>query len=758
MHKPSIRLTTAICAAALAIGTTLPAGAEPIDLSQFRYAFNVTFPGYTGTGALENFPVLIKFSEGNGSGFLYSLCEEDGSDIRFLDSENNLLPHEIDTWNPSGTSLVWVSVPSLDRTTTIKVCYGSYTPPSPLPSTDVWTNGYVAVWHLNAEETSIYQYDSTMNALTLTAATPDDVLCVTGGVAGIVGFAAEFNKGSDGKHKGAYYHVDNDGTLSGFSAYTFELWSFQNDHDPAVNNGAVYFSNCRYNHSDYVFKMQEYNGSDSRSGMSIFHSYANNASSSNQTYGDTGDIIPAANIWNYQAFAIDANSRRVFLNDRKIKNSSSGYPPLRYSAGASEGADVHFWLGNSHSNNHDAYPGKLDEVRISNVSRSDDWVKATYDTVKTEGFAKYEEIALRNDWSKYKHRFAVTFSAYEGSELTNFPALVKLDESLDAFSYAYCEKENGGDLRFADADGNILPSEVDCWNTNGVSCVWVKVPRLDSNTKIVGYCGWKLAPQETPAEVWDSNYVAVWHLGGAADATTQTDSTANAIVLTEYQPNNIKSVEAGVPGIVGNAAQFGIRGDLHGCYGYNDATFLLTGPSFSAFTFEIWSWQNDHDPQSVTNDYFYFRHIANNWSPTAYQMKEENGKGRTNFSANYDNNTSGSIYNSNELNPLPARASWNYHAIAFDSTKDTRKLFLNDINLKSTTDNTGTLLSEATESFFWLGNGHQWDAHAFPGKLDEVRISNIARSDDWVKATYDTIAGNLAKVVRLVKPTQIVLY
>ena len=30
----------------------------------------------------------------------------------------------------------------------------------------------------------------------------------------------------------------------------------------------------------------------------------------------------------------------------------------------------------------------------------------------------------------------------------------------------------------------------------------------------------------------------------------------------------------------------------------------------------------------------------------------------------------------------------------------------------------------------------------FPGKLDEVRISKVARSSEWIKATYDTIKDN----------------
>ena len=41
-----------------------------------------------------------------------------------------------------------------------------------------------------------------------------------------------------------------------------------------------------------------------------------------------------------------------------------------------------------------------------------------------------------------------------------------------------------------------------------------------------------------------------------------------------------------------------------------------------------------------------------------------------------------------------------------------------------------------------LGNQFKSWSSSFPGKLDEVRVSNVARSADWVKATYDTIANN----------------
>ncbi len=41
-----------------------------------------------------------------------------------------------------------------------------------------------------------------------------------------------------------------------------------------------------------------------------------------------------------------------------------------------------------------------------------------------------------------------------------------------------------------------------------------------------------------------------------------------------------------------------------------------------------------------------------------------------------------------------------------------------------------------------LGNQFRGWSNSFPGKLDEVRISNVVRSDDWIKATYDTIKNN----------------
>ena len=70
----------------------------------------------------------------------------------------------------------------------------------------------------------------------------------------------------------------------------------------------------------------------------------------------------------------------------------------------------------------------------------------------------------------YAHALDVAFTGYVGATaLENFPALVKLSEGIRGFSYTDFALPNGGDLRFTDASGALIPHEIDTWDTNGVS-------------------------------------------------------------------------------------------------------------------------------------------------------------------------------------------------------------------------------------------------------------------------------------------------
>ncbi len=108
----------------------------------------------------------------------------------------------------------------------------------------------------------------------------------------------------------------------------------------------------------------------------------------------------------------------------------------------------------------------------------------------------------------------LTFSGYEGAEtLKDFPALVKIPDGLTGFDYKDSSAD-GSDLAFFGADGKPLAHEIDTWDPEGDSYVWVRVPELTKATTITARWG-KSGGRETASVqqqgVWNDDYLAVWH-------------------------------------------------------------------------------------------------------------------------------------------------------------------------------------------------------------------------------------------------------
>ena len=57
----------------------------------------------------------MRLSSQTIKGFDGAECEADGSDLRFVNDAGDVYPHEIDTWNRDGESLVWVKLPQLAK-------------------------------------------------------------------------------------------------------------------------------------------------------------------------------------------------------------------------------------------------------------------------------------------------------------------------------------------------------------------------------------------------------------------------------------------------------------------------------------------------------------------------------------------------------------------------------------------------------------------------------------------------------------------
>jgi len=129
--------------------------------------------------------------------------------------------------------------------------------------------------------------------------------------------------------------------------------------------------------------------------------------------------------------------------------------------------------------------------------------------------------------------------------LTDFPLLVRISASRpDGFSYDDMLTDDHTDLRFEDANGNGLAYDIDTWNPDGESLVWVKVPTLEKDDEITMRWGCLAPDANDPTGVW-SNYVFVWHGNDTTtDSTGRTRSiapTSGGFAVTDSESSHLGS-------------------------------------------------------------------------------------------------------------------------------------------------------------------------------------------------------------------------
>ena len=100
---------------------------------------------------MTQFPVLVELNS-SITGFTYnSFASTTGGDLRFFAADGEELPYEIETWNPTGTSRIWVRSGSISGTNTvITAAWGDSTQttaPSYVSDGSTWSNGYHGAWH-----------------------------------------------------------------------------------------------------------------------------------------------------------------------------------------------------------------------------------------------------------------------------------------------------------------------------------------------------------------------------------------------------------------------------------------------------------------------------------------------------------------------------------------------------------------------------------------------------------------------------------
>ena len=324
-------------------------------------------------------------------------------------------------------------------------------------------------------------------------------------------------------------------------------------------------------------------------------------------------------------------------------------------------------------------------------------------------------------------RMCITFSGYGKPEtLTNFPALLVFGTNLAAsgFSYAHMASAKGWDLVLANSNGTQeLNYEVERWNTNGDSFVWVQVPELKgTNTCIGAYWGSTNlastpAPCTTWASVWNDGYAGVWHMTGEG-SLSGADSSAN---------NN-----QGTPGSKATAAAGRIDGGgaFHGTV--DDCIGLATLNPLPGGTGTVSVWANWNTDSLAKNN---------------YALTKGQDFGAASWGINFiPSATNCCVYllygDAQWVGPATIQSTWGaWHLVTAVMRPNAQEIYVDGVRL--TTGSKTTITPAASVSLF-IGKTARADpyAYAFNGTLDEVRIATAQRSADWVWAEWMNVASN----------------
>ncbi len=324
------------------------------------------------------------------------------------------------------------------------------------------------------------------------------------------------------------------------------------------------------------------------------------------------------------------------------------------------------------------------------------------------------------------------------SDLTNFPALVATSDAQlrSTANGGGVYNVNGYDILFTASDGTTkLLHQIESYEASTGKCVaWVRIPTLSYSvdTDIYMYFGNPdVSTSQDTFEVWDSNYKAVWHLreNPAGAAPQIKDSTVN---IRNGTTEGGMTVNNQVPGKIDGCLTFEGQND--------DIKFgnLTAVNSADALTVSAWikvmNLGKDCEILSkgahVANDPFLFWYdTSTTIGGRAHTLSGQVGTGGAQ-TIEY-----GSANRINDNN-------WHYVVLTFvgssaaglrgyvDGTEDPTYSPAPTVNIPRIQNSTWEVYigkSTATAS----------PGYYFQGFMDEVRLSVISRSADWIKTEYN---------------------
>ncbi len=326
----------------------------------------------------------------------------------------------------------------------------------------------------------------------------------------------------------------------------------------------------------------------------------------------------------------------------------------------------------------------------------------------------------------YANRKAITFNgASIAGNLTDFPVLVHISSDTDLAADA---RSDGFDIAFTDSDGTTqLEHELLSYNNaTGEYYAWVKMNLSASTDKDIYmyYSNAGVTSDPSSNATWDANFTAVLHL--------QETGGGNTDEYLDATSNNAHGTGGGIPGS-GNAANtpnittgvFGNAQDFDA--GNNDRIRLqaIDDDAWTAVTVQAWI-----NPDDTGDDRIFGKCWGTGGSDNTWLLRQTGGNLGTRMRTN--TNSNGGFDPGTGL----GTGSWQLAAVTWDASDNTLRVFLNGVQVGSTALNGATMYNPASTDNATLGN-IPGGGRAYNGQLQEARVSDVARSANWLLTQYN---------------------
>ena len=349
------------------------------------YSHRKTINISNGGSSLSNFPVYINVS------YLQDM-RSDFKDLRFVngscnENQDSELAYEIESYTSENAD-VWVKIPNLfSGETQICMYYGNSGAVDGQNKSAVWDDNYSFVYHMK-DYTSSQVSDSARSNTGIKSGTdaPNES-------EGMIGLAQLFDGVND------YIYSQSNISVSSSTGWTASAWVYLNE-NPSSNQ--------------YILQQE---GGAGRSWLYITSS--NQLGSYIGGAGVLGGTVNAGE-WVYVTVTIGAGSgaaKTVYVNGVSVGSGSD----------TTETQLEQFRIG-THKNSNGWLNGSIDDVRLSNTSRSLNWINMSYEIV-----ANQENLVAFGDSENWtgEASFSVNLSG-EGNYFWN----VECNDSLGWYEFA----------------------------------------------------------------------------------------------------------------------------------------------------------------------------------------------------------------------------------------------------------------------------------------------------------------------------------